>query len=469
MATSVLEQQCDIPTLSGHSELLAHFNTHFRIHIGTDLIPIRFVVTSADSGVYHCEFATLSIKSAKSHMPSNSIFEFRQRPVLSTGQFNVVLIIPTGIGAELGGHAGDAGPVAHLLAEVSDKLVLHPNVVNASDLNEMPTNAWYVEGSVLARLLMGTVGLSPVRMNRVLVVIDAHRDEFFVNAAVNAVSGARASYGLSCSEIVCLKSPVRLQSTYSRSGRATGWIDNLEHIYRLLEDRSGQYDAVSLSSVVSVPPEYHQEYFDSMGGMVNPWGGVEAMLTHALSSIFNVQTAHSPMFESREIANKDPGIVDPRMAAEAVSTTFLQCTLKGLQRSPRIVVDPEEINAPNVFTASDVSCLVIPEGCLGIPTLAALQQGIPVIAVSNKNLMSVDLETLPWRKGQFHRANNYCEAAGILAAIRGGIDYETVRRPLKPTTVRYYPQQQPHDLSQSEMRVGNPNIEPVNISPNRGT
>ena len=97
------------------------------------------------------------------------------------------------------------------------------------------------------------------------------------------------------------------------------------------------------------------------------------------------------MFESRAIANVDPGIVDPRMAAEAVSTTFLQCTLKGLQRSPRIVVDSDELNAADVFTASDVSCLVIPDGCLGIPTLAALEQGIGVIAVSNQNLMSNDL------------------------------------------------------------------------------
>ena len=56
--------------------------------------------------------------------------------------------------------------------------------------------------------------------------------------------------------------------------------------------------------------------------MVNPWGGVEAMLTHALSSTYNIPTAHSPMFESREIANMDPGIVDPRMAAEAVSSDF---------------------------------------------------------------------------------------------------------------------------------------------------
>ena len=29
-----------------------------------------------------------------------------------------------------------------------------------------------------------------------------------------------------------------------------------------------------------------------------------------------------------EIANMDPGVVDSRMAAEALSMTFLQCTLK---------------------------------------------------------------------------------------------------------------------------------------------
>ena len=66
---------------------------------------------------------------------------------------NVVLIIPTGVGAEIGGHAGDGNPVAKLLAAVCDKLILHPNVVNASDINEMPENCLYVEGSMLDRFL----------------------------------------------------------------------------------------------------------------------------------------------------------------------------------------------------------------------------------------------------------------------------------------------------------------------------
>src|SRR5207249_3122152 len=157
-------------------------------------------------------------------------------------------------------------------------------------------------------------------------------------------------------------------------------------LLELLDARRGHYDAVAISSVIDVPHEFHQGYFDAGGEMVNPWGGVEAMLTHALSSLYEVPTAHSPMFESREIANADPGIVDPRMAAEAVSVTFLQCILKGLQRSPRIVTVPEAMNQPGVFTAADIACLIIPDGCLGLPTLAALEQGITVIAVhENRN------------------------------------------------------------------------------------
>ena len=60
-----------------------------------------------------------------------------------------VFIIPTGIGCNYGGHAGDATPALKLIAEVSDIVYTHPNVVNASDINEMPINCMYVEGNLL--------------------------------------------------------------------------------------------------------------------------------------------------------------------------------------------------------------------------------------------------------------------------------------------------------------------------------
>jgi hypothetical protein len=279
--------------------------------------------------------------------------------------------------------------------------------------------------------MMGTVGLEPARSNRQIVVIDAHTDQLFVNGAINAVNAARSTYGIDCRRIVKLDPPVKLISRYADSGRAVGEIENLEYLYRVLTEYRNEYDAIALSSVIAVPHEYHQGYFDSQGTMVNPWGGVEAMLTHAISSTFNVPSAHSPMFESQDIANKDPGVVDPRMAAEAISLTFLRCILKGLHRSPRIVTDPELMRSPSVMNATDISCLIIPDGCLGLPTLAALEQGILVIAVrENRNLMKNDLTTLPWAAGQLHIVENYWEAAGVLCALRAGLDPATVRRPL---------------------------------------
>ena len=392
---------------------------------------VRFAVSSSDGGTYRCEVGVIEGIRKSSRRPNRSIFEFRARTFENTRRFNAVMVIPTGIGAEIGGHAGDAGPVARMLGEVCDTVILHPNVVNASDINEMPANALYVEGSVLTRLLMGTVGLQPVRANRILVVMDAHEDEVFINAGVNAVNAARAAWGLSCSGVVLLESRVRMQARFSESGRASGVISNLEGLCEVLEEHREQYDAVALSSIIDVPQEYHQGYFDAGGGMVNPWGGVEAMLTHALSSAYDLPTAHSPMFESREIADMDPGVVDPRMAAEAYSTTFLQCTLKGLHRSPRIVTDVEPMGRRGVLGVEDISCLLIPDGCLGLPTLAALEQGIPVVAVrENHNLMKNRLAELPWAVGQYREVANYWEAAGVIAAMRAGVDPASVRRPL---------------------------------------
>ncbi len=170
--------------------------------------------------------------------------------------------------------------------------------------------------------------------------------------------------------------------------------------------------------------------------MVNPWGGVESMLTHVISSLYNVPSAHAPMLESQDVLDIETGIVDPRMAAEVISVTFLQCVLKGLQRSPKIVTDEAAMREPGVLTARDVSCLVIPDGCLGLPTLAALEQGIPVIAVrENTNLMKNDLTALPWAQGQLHIVENYWEAAGVLSALKAGIDPMAVRRPLPAVAV----------------------------------
>ena len=406
-------------------------------HTSDDQIPVRVVVTESGNGMYKCEVGLFQSPGTWASLHQTSTLNFSKRLTENSQSFNAVLLVPTGIGAEIGGHAGDATPVATLMASICDTLITHPNVLNGSDLIDLSSNTLYLEGSAISRLLMGSIGLQPVRSNRVLVVIDSHPDEFFVDAAINAVNAARSSYGLICPMIIRLDPPLEMRSRFMDSGRVAGEVEGLDRLIGVLEENRGAYDAVAVSSVISVPLSYHMDYFEGNGDMLNPWGGVEAMLTHTISTLYEVPSAHAPMLENQEIANMPTGIVDPRMAAEAISLTFMQSILKGLQKSPRIVTGPQATWGPGVLTASDVSCMVIPDGCLGIPTLAALEQGIPVIAVKeNQTVIKNDLSWLPWSAGQFHLVENYWEAAGVMAALKAGIDPKAVRRPLSQVEVQ---------------------------------
>lgn len=420
-----------LPAIAGNVNLLENLGARVREHLPPNTVPVKLVLTQSDDTAYDVELGVLEHDAAAP--PIESIFRFSKRPIENTREFNAVLLVPTGIGALIGGHAGDAAPVSRLLASICDNLITHPNVVNASDINEMTENTLYVEGSVVCRLMMGTIGLQKVRANRVLTVIEKHpTDELFVNGAINAVNAARASAGLDCSQILVLDPAMRLIAEYSPSGRAVGKVERLENLFAQLRARRAEYDSVAISSIIKIPTRrLHAQYFESNGEMINPWGGVEAIFTHAVSSLFDVQSAHSPMIEDQLVSNMDVGVVDARQAAEAISFTYMQCILKGLQRAPRIVTDNHAVQHPSVITAADVSCLVIPNGCIGLPTLAALEQGIPVIAVrENTNIMRNDLTTLPWARNQLHIVENYLEALGVMAALKSGVAIDTLKRPL---------------------------------------
>ncbi len=420
-----------LPKIKNNENLLNYLENEISVKLSKrGLLPIRMVITDSLKSKYKCEVGVLSTENMSGFDEAKTLFEFKKRKFENTKNFNIAFLVPTGIGCEIGGHAGDATPIARLIASVCDNLITHPNVFNASDINEMTTNSLYVEGSTICRLLMGTIGLQPVRFNRILAIIDENEHKIFENAAVNSINAARATLGIECSDIVKLRPSIRMKSLYAKSARASGVIENINNLFSLLRKYEGNYDAVAISSIIEVPKSYHMDYFRSEGDMVNPWGGVEAMLTHALSYKFNVPSAHSPMFESLEIANMDSGIVDARMSAEAVSTSYLHCVLKGLHQSPKIITDQDAFYCDNIISAKDISCIVIPDGCLGLPTLAALEQGIKVIAVKeNKNLMNNSLSELPWKTGQFFCVENYWEAIGVLNAIKNGISPFSVRRP----------------------------------------
>src|SRR3989304_3181367 len=111
---------------------------------------VRFVVTRSTEHGYDCE-VDLLVPDEGEQLPlyfqnRESIFDFRKRSSERTDKFTAVMLIPTGIGAEIGGHCGDGNAAARLLAASCDELITHPHAGNASGINEMNTKTLYGGG-----------------------------------------------------------------------------------------------------------------------------------------------------------------------------------------------------------------------------------------------------------------------------------------------------------------------------------
>lgn len=324
--------------------------------------------------------------------------------------FNAVLIIPTGIGCEIGGHAGDANPVAKLLASVCDTLILHPNVVNASDINEMPENCLYVEGSILDRFLNGLLYLQPVKTyNRIILAVNTP----VRNETINAVSAAKVTIGADI-RIVELSHNFRMVAFFD-NGIATGKVTGWEELCNQVRGYFKYYHALAIASLVEVKKDVALDYLKSGG--VNPWGGVEAMASKLIASNLKaVPVAHAPIETEDEEIKDFNKIVDPRMAAEVISQCYLHCVFKGLHKAPRV-------NFIEGISVRDVDCLITPVGCIGPPHEACLKANIPVIAVKeNKTVLN---DPMP---AEFIIVENYWEAVGIMIAMKAGVHPASVRR-----------------------------------------
>jgi len=293
------ERVLELPRQDNCRILLQRLPELVRKQLRSNEVPIRFVIPETTDSEYLCELGVLSSDTAR-YLPSDvdCIFRFNEGMVRSQEDFTAVFIVPTGIGAEVGGHAGDATPALRLIASICDHVITHPNVVNASDINEIPDNCLYVEGSILTRFMMGTVGLQRIRANRIGVLIGEHEDHRYQDMAVNAVSAARTTLGLDCADVVLLPHTAQMKGEMSPSGRAAGRVKGLERIIDIITDNATRWDAVAITSLVEVDHDLFVDYWN--GKVINPWGGVEAILTHAISLLTNKESAHCPMMESNE-------------------------------------------------------------------------------------------------------------------------------------------------------------------------
>ena len=330
----------------------------------------------------------------------------------------VTMIVPTGIGAEIGGHSGDATSAAHLLAAACDQLILHPNVVNASDFTEQPANTLYVEGSMLNAFLRGDTRLLPVRNNRILVVCnEAGRD------TVNAVNALRSIVGITA-EILVLNEPLAMTGRIDTAKRiATGGISGIEALVDQISDYS--FDALAVHTPVVVATDVAEDYVTHGG--INPWGGVEARLSKELYWRTGKPNAHAPV-EGRE--GYEYGVTDPRLAPEMICNAHLGCVLRGLHKAPR----PTISTGPATIGWEDVDALVSPL-CWGAPHKICRAKGIPMIFVEENDTLHSREWSDNFITSDGYVVNNYLEGAGLLVLMRTGRSIESVTRPLASVTI----------------------------------
>jgi len=330
---------------------------------------------------------------------------------------NVVFIIPTGLGCSIGGHAGDATPAAKLIAETCDRLILHPNVVNASDINEQPANALYVEGSMLDRFLEGYAGLKEVKSNRILVAVNNN----YTPDVINSISAARATLGAQV-EVVILDTPLRMEG-FVKDGIATGESSGVDELIEQFSELQGTFDALAIATEIHVEEGEALKYF-SEGG-VNPWGGIEAQVSRKVSYALLKPVAHAPVESQQtkdtpELLNLPYStIVDPRMAAEVCAIGYLHCIIKGLHKAPRL---------GDAISRDSVLCMITPFNCFGRPHRACIHAGIPVIAVrQNEAYQPHDCKdnVCQFDEG-FIFVENYVEAAGMVMLLKSGVTRDSV-------------------------------------------
>ena len=313
---------------------------------------------------------------------------------------NGIFIIPTGIGCAIGGHAGDAVCAANLIASQCGHLIINPNAVNASDINEMAPNCLYVEGSTINRFLTGGIQLRISRRNDILLAVNRP----VVPQTVNSANAARVALGTRI-EIVELDAPLVLTAEFEADGSAGGSVKGAAELVAQVKDHS--FDALAIQTPIDVPDAVVERYLRSGG--VNPWGGVEAKASRAIADSMLKPVAHAPVEPEDSYFRNFNEVVDPRQAAEVVSVSYLHCVLKGLARAPIPCVD-------GGLRASEFDFLVTPDSCFGAPHEICLDRGIEVIVVrDNPSVLSS-----PFPDSCTFVAN-YLECAGLLACRRAGI------------------------------------------------
>ena len=285
-------------------------------------------------------------------------------------------IVPTGVGASVGGFAGDASRAARKISQKCE-LIVNPNVVNAACFSGINENMLYVEGYSLDRFFKGETCLEHSNNNKIGIIFDKAIKPEVLNVHINTMNAGEVVYGLNSMGYEITEEEVGVDFFVDSTGVSMGNVKNLLTLKKAAE-KLIERGAEAIAIVCRFPDEKGDDYANGIG--VDPVGGVEAIISHYISKEFSIPCAHAPAFDDITISTD---IVDKRCSAEYITPTFLPCILIGLNQAPKLT--------KTGLSVENLDFVVVPYNSIGgIPVLEAAKRGIKVYAVKeNQTVLDV--------------------------------------------------------------------------------
>ncbi len=309
-----------------------------------------------------------------------NMLNYKDKPIIA-------LVVPTGIGASIGGFAGDASLTAREFAKYFN-VIVNPNVVNGACFSGITQNMLYTEGWALSRLFKGDITLKPSENNKIGIIFDKGISKRVINVHINTINAVKTIYGCDISGYEITEEPCGIKFFKTSKGISSGSVLNEKTLLKAGKKLTEQgADVIAAVCRFDEPPD--DNYQNGEG--IDITGGVEAVISHYLSKELKIPVVHAPAFEDITITTD---IVDAKAAAEYITPTFLPCLLAALKNAPLISLEKTEYN----ISRKDIKALIMPYNSLGSSIVFdAVNNGIKVFGIKeNKSVLNVTKDIIKY-------------------------------------------------------------------------
>lgn len=296
----------------------------------------------------------------------------------------IAISIPTGIGADIGGYAGDFGYIARKFSK-DFHLIINPNAVNGGILSAINYDMSYLEGYLFDEFFKGNISINPKKeyeTNKIGIIFDSEIPKNILNVHLNTINALKIVQGMDIAGIEYTSKPVGVEIKIE-NGISFG---NLKNPNSLIDaaQKLIKKGAQAIAVVCFFGEDFEDENYSNANG-IDPIGGIEAIISHLITKEFNIPCAHAPAFCDIDISQK---LENPKVSSELISSTYLPCVIQGLNIAPEILKNGKIKN-------KDIEFLIVPYDAMGSKAvLSSVQNGIKIIAVKNKTALDVNAQKL---------------------------------------------------------------------------